>query len=97
MEPFIIGGGLIAGLASIFGNKGKKEQNRQIEYLKEENRKKIDEINKMKTAINEINEQKNNLQKNINKLNEELIFNKIQSEETNKQLNIETQKRQQLE
>ena len=36
MEPFIIGGGLIAGLASIFGNKGKKEQNRQIEYLKEE-------------------------------------------------------------
>jgi len=97
MEPFIIGGGLIAGLASIFGNKGKKEQNRQIEYLKEENRKKIDEINKMKTAINEINEQKNNLQNNINKLNEELIFNKIQNEETNKQLNIETQKRQQLE
>ena len=97
MEPFIIGGGLLAGLASIFGNKGKKEQNRQIEYLKEENRKKIDEINKMKTAINEINEQKNNLQNNINKLNEELIFNKIQNEETNKQLNIETQKRQQLE
>ena len=97
MEPFIIGGGLIAGLASIFGNKGKKEQNRQIEYLKEQNRKKIDEINKMKTAINEINEQKNNLQNNINKLNDELIINKIQNEETNKQLNIETQKRQQLE
>ena len=51
----------------------------------------------MKTAINEINEQKNNLQNNINKLNDELIINKIQNEETNKQLNIETQKRQQLE
>ena len=44
----------------------------------------------MKSTINKINKQKNNLQKNINKLNEELIFNKNQNEETNRQLNKET-------
>ena len=30
----------------------------------------------MKSTINKVNKQKNNLQKNINKLNEELIFKK---------------------
>ena len=97
MEPFIIGGGIVGGLLSIFGNNRKAEQNRQIEYLKNENRKKEDEINKMKSTINKINNQNNNLQKNINKLNEEILFNKNQNEKTNKKLNIETQKRQQLE
>ena len=99
MDPAsaIIGGGILAGLASLFGDDGKEEQNRQIEYLKNENEKKEKEINDLKNNNNILNEGINNLQKNVEKLNEELVFEKIQNEETNKNLNIEMQKRQQLE
>ena len=99
MDPAsaIIGGGILAGLASLFGDDGKEEQNRQIEYLKNENEKKEKEINDLKNNNNILNEGINNLQKNLEKLNEELVFEKIQNEETNKNLNIEMQKRQQLE
>ncbi len=53
MDPAsaIIGGGILAGLASLFGDDGKEEQNRQIEYLKNENEKKEKEINDLKKEL----------------------------------------------
>jgi len=89
--------GALNGLSSISRDDRDEDQSRQIEYLENENRKKEDEINKMKIDIDKINEDRTNLQKDINNLNEKLILGKMQNEETNKKLNLEAQKRQELE
>ena len=58
-------------LIPLFARDRNEDQSGQIEYLQNENKKKEDEINKMKIDIDKINEDRTNLQKNINNLNKE--------------------------
>ena len=97
MEPFIPINDYPLHVSSISRVDGKEEVKRKKEYSQNENKKIKDETNKMTNDIDKLNDGKNILQNNSNKLNEEQFIGKMQIEETNKKLNIETQKRQQLE
>ena len=97
MEPFIPINDYPLHVSSISGVDGKEEVKRKKEYSQNENKKIKDETNKMTNDIDKLNDGKNILQNNTNKLNEEQFIGKMQIEEANKKLNIETQKRQQLE